>query len=216
MMELHDNRQQAVTSHGVRSSSQLAANDEYFRAAIGAASYRAMSVGRTANLSYAEREDLEQEILLDLIERRKGFDPARGKATTYTATLARHRAAEYLEKRNIDGAHLVLDAALGVSIDAANDSPFDAAAQIAEGQLNATMLVCGQTYEYADDAVVLHDLQVAMDYMNGDQLSLFRLLAKHHDVADAASASEVPTATFYRRFHDLKMHLRMFGLRAVA
>jgi len=52
--------------------------------------------------------------------------------------------------------------------------------------------------------------------MSDEQRSLFDLLAAHQDVPAAAKASGMSSATFYRRVDDLRMHLRMFGIRPAA
>jgi len=66
------------------------------------------------------------------------------------------------------------------------------------------------------DSDTLHDLSTALACMNGDQRALFDLLEQTQDLAEACEVSELSTATFYRRVNDLRMHLRMFGLKAAA
>ncbi len=48
-----------------------------------------------------------------------------------------------------------------------------------------------------------------------EQSVLLDLLFEHSDIAGACAASGLTNASFYRRVHDLRMHLRMFGLREV-
>jgi hypothetical protein len=64
--------------------------------------------------------------------------------------------------------------------------------------------------------MALHDLRAAINFMNSDQSELLDLICAHPDLVSACAASGISTASFYRRINDLRMHLRMFGLRDVA
>ena len=46
-----------------------------------------------------DREDLKQELFLKYLERRDGFDPARGSYKTFVSCLVRNRAASLVEQR---------------------------------------------------------------------------------------------------------------------
>lgn len=217
------------TNAGRRTSAIEAANDPFYRSAVNAASTRSYRGGMTAGLSTAEREDLFQEILLDIYERKGQFDPARGGPGTFTGMVSAHRTAEFLCARKTDrqrlvfapgedidtGAVLSVDRALrGIDLtqDAANDDDttsggpawlHDAASWSADDDLFS-------------DSACLRDLEAALAYMSNEQASLFHLLALHQDLPAAAKASGLPSATFYRRVADLQMHLRMFGIRPAA
>jgi hypothetical protein len=52
--------------------------------------------------------------------------------------------------------------------------------------------------------------------MNDEQAEFFDFLASHQDLPAASKASGMSTATFYRRVDELRMHLRMFGIRPAA
>jgi DNA-directed RNA polymerase specialized sigma24 family protein len=62
------------------------------RTMIGAAAYHARRVARTMGLSDADREDVEQDIMLALLERRRFFDPARGAWSSFADRVARQAA----------------------------------------------------------------------------------------------------------------------------
>ncbi|NDD13353.1 MAG: hypothetical protein EB072_12075 [Betaproteobacteria bacterium] len=74
----------------------------------------------------------------------------------------------------------------------------------------------GEDMDLLADAEARHALMAALAHMSGDQRYLMDLLANHRDLAAAAKACGVPSATFYRRVADLQMHLRMFGIRPAA
>jgi len=62
------------------------------RVMMASAAYHARRVARTMRLGDAEREDVEQEILLGLLERRRYFDPSRGAWSSFAERVARQVA----------------------------------------------------------------------------------------------------------------------------
>lgn len=68
----------------------------YLDAALSAAATRTYRLAARLGLPSADREDLQQELLLDLLERAPGFDPQRACANTFTGVVSQHRAVELL------------------------------------------------------------------------------------------------------------------------
>jgi len=62
------------------------------RVMMGTAAYHARKIARTMGLGEVEREDVEQDILVALLERRRFFDPARGAWTSFAERVARQAA----------------------------------------------------------------------------------------------------------------------------
>jgi len=207
-----------------------AANDAFCEAAVSAAKTRAYRAALTAGLAPAEREDLYQEILCDIYRRKKQFDPSRGAPGTFTGTVSAHCTTDFLNARKADRQRLVfsepeyVDTLEVVAIDRAiqDFAPTQNAANDETGGSSYSMLpdemtwFWGENMDLLSDAETRHDVMAALAYMSGDQRCLMDLLAKHRDLAEAAKASGVPSATFYRRIADLRMHLRMFGIRPAA
>ena len=207
-----------------------AANDAFYEAAVSAAKTRAYREALTAGLAPAEREDLYQEILCDIYRRKKQFDPSRGAPGTFTGTVSAHCTTDFLNARKADRQRLVfsepeyVDTLEVVAIDRAiqDFAPTQNAANDETGGSSYSMLpdemtwFWGENMDLLSDAETRHDVMAALAYMSGDQRCLMDLLAKHRDLAEAAKASGVPSATFYRRIADLRMHLRMFGIRPAA
>ncbi|QBG46037.1 sigma-70 family RNA polymerase sigma factor [Verrucomicrobia bacterium S94] len=52
-----------------------------------------------AGLTESDRPDLEQELMIDLLERMKRYNPAKAKKTTFMARIVERRIASLLEKR---------------------------------------------------------------------------------------------------------------------
>lgn len=185
-----------------------AANDPYFEAAINAAQTRAYRAAVSAGLTQADREDLYQEILLDLLERAAQYDPSKGSAGTFTGMVSEHRTADFLTALKKDRGRLSVFSDHG----AAND---DDATPTTDPFESAVPMWADDRDLFADTDT-LHDLETALAYMNDEQVDLFQLLTAHQDLPSAAKASGMSSATFYRRVVDLQMHLRMFGIKTAA
>lgn len=193
------------------------ANDPYFDAVKNAAATRTHQLAARHRLSPAEREDIQQELILDLLEHRNQFDPTKGSAGTFTGIVSKHRAVELLDiliKQRMR--YLDLDTAAKM-MSAANDPNMSSTeSQSTDDCVDAINFIRNPDHDLFTDGMALHDLQAAISFMNGEQSALLDLLREHADLASACAASGISTAAFYRRVHDLRMHLRMFGLREVA
>lgn len=185
-----------------------AANDPYFEAAINAAKTRAYRAAVSAGLTPADREDLYQEILLDLLERAAQYDPSRGSPGTFTGMVSEHRTADFLTALKKDRGRL------GVFSDhgAANDDDVTSTTDPFE----SAVPMWADDIDLFSDTAAMHDLATALDFMTDEQAGLLRLLEAHQDLPSAAKASGLSSATFYRRVADLQMHLRMFGIKTAA
>ena len=207
-----------------------AANDPFFQSAVSAAKTRTFRAAMSAGLSHSEREDLYQEILLDILERKQYYDPERGSPGTFTGLVSANRTAEYLKARKSDKQNLVFaDGAKVetfeiVSIDRVVHGTFQsrnaANDELSETQQLEEFEALASSADFDCDLFTnsntLHDVQAALAYMSDEQTSLFQLLAFHQDLPTAAKASGMSSATFYRRVADMQMHLRMFGIRSAA
>jgi len=210
-------------------SAPSVANDPFIAATVNAAAARSRRAAVSAGLTDEERDDLFQEIALDILERHAGFDPARGAAGTFTGVVSAHRTADFLSDRSRDKWRFIPTStddddslkvvslysggqAAHVSLDAANDDlienkvPGEAEQRPLWQEPEDHALVCGAA----------SDLEAAFRSMSDEQRSLYELLCHHQDVPAAAKVSGMSSATFYRRVADLEMHLRMFGFKTAA
>ena len=181
-------------------------NPQYLNAARNAAAARAFQFGFKYHLSAADREDIEQEILLALLERAAKFDPARGAVGTYTGVVSESCARDSLDRLMKDRGRLIFCDGLRV---AANDEE-------PAGFQDSVVPMWSEPRDEHAQSMALMDFETASAVMTKDQFALFEILGEHNDLPDACTASGISTATFYRRVRDLKMHLRMFGFRAAA
>ena len=192
-------------------------DDTYLNSALNAAATRTYRMAVRFGLSTADREDIQQELMLDMLERADQFDPAKGSAGTFTGMVSKHRAVELLDiliKQRMR--YLDFDTAAKM-MSAANDPNMSSTeSQSTDDCVDAINFIRNPDHDLFTDGMALHDLQAAISFMNGEQSALLGLLREHADLASACAASGISTASFYRRVHDLRMHLRMFGLREVA
>ena len=193
------------------------ANDPYFEAAVNAARVRTHQLAARHGLSPAEREDIQQELMLDLLEHRHKFDPAKGSPGTFTGMVSKHRAVELLDGLIKQRMRYTDFGTASKKISAANDPEMGSyKADSADDCIDAIQFKRDPDHDLFTDGMAMHDLNAAIAFMNGQQSALLNLLTEHSDIASACAASGLSTASFYRRVNELRMHLRMFGLREVA
>lgn len=185
--------------------------NNYLHAATQAAAANAWRVARKIGLSVEERQDVEQELLLDLLEHEPRYDASRGKPGTFTGRVSHHRAAELTTAIVRDRRHL----SFGVPGEAAaNEGDADYFDALADE--DSVVPLWGEVTNGYEEFHAARDLDHAVSLMDDEQRALWGLLTEHRDMPVACRASGLSTPTFYRRVADLQMHLRMFGIRAAA
>lgn len=185
------------------------ANDPFFDAVKNAAATRTYRLAARYGLQTAEREDMQQELILDMLERADQFDPAKGSAGTFTGMVSQHRAIELLDRLMKDRMRLQF----GSGATAANEAEFNEPGD----SLNDNVVpMWADDRDLFADSMALRDLETAVAFMSDDQIALFETLKATEDLPGACKSSGMSTATFYRRVQDLQMHLRMFGFRTAA
>jgi len=204
------------------------ASDSYLVATINAAEARSRRAAVTAGLTEAEREDLFQEIVLDILERRASFNPEKGAPGTFTGIISSHRTADFMSNRKQDRWRFVL--AADTEIEALVSLTASLIGQCTAADLDAAndwlindddgcferLPLWQEPEDHALECNAASDLQAALSAMSDEQRSLYELLVLHQDLPAAAKASGMSSATFYRRVADLEMHLRMFGFKTAA
>ena len=184
--------------------------NSYHAAAQSAARASAWQVARKIGLSQEDREDVEQDILLELLERQGRYDEARGQPGTYAGVVSHHRAAELTQAIVRDRKHMTY----GRRDEAADETDSDWLDALAGADDEVPLW--GEARNYYDDIHTARDLGYAMAMMDDEQRRMFALLAEHQDMPAACKSSGLSTATFYRRAEDLQLHLRMFGIKMAA
>ncbi len=189
-------------------------NNAYIKSALDAAATRTHRMAARIGFSTADREDLYQDLMVDLLEHQHKFDPSKGSAGTFTGMVSRHRAIELLDRMSKDRIRLSF---IGHhDVDGDDESLDDNIAELVEDDEQNVVPMWADDRDLFSDSDALHDLEAALAHMSDDQAGMFALLETHDDLPSACRASGVSTATFYRRVADLQMHLRMFGFRTAA
>lgn len=187
----------------------MSSNEHFLQAVFNAAAARTYRAAVSARLTKADREDLHQSIVLDLLERSGQYNSDKGSTNTFTGMVSEHRTADFLSALNRDRAKLTFFSAQ----EAANDDEFSPSVG---ADFDSAMPMWADDQDLFAESDTLRDIETALEHMNDEQARLFDLLATHQDVPAAAKASGMSSATFYRRVADLQMHLRMFGIRPAA
>jgi len=182
-------------------------NSGYVKVAIKAARYRAFVSAKSSGMAAADREDLQQDLLADMVAHAGQYDAGKASLGTFAALLAKNHAADYLRSYSKDRARLRFSSGLTApdEPEAANDVSY---------LFDTAETAWSNAPDYYAERDTFRDLQTALAYMSDDQKSLFSLLEETGDLPSACKAYGSSPATFYRRVNDLQMHLRMFGLKA--
>ena len=152
--------------------------------ALATAARYARFGARRLSLSRTDREDLQQDILVTLLERGGRFDPERGSWGTFVTLLAR-RAVIDRGRRPAQPELLSLD------------TP--------EGQRLAQVLPA------SDDQRHTVEFGIAFDALPDEPRALLSDIIRHTDLLAARNSGDVSPATFYRKLGELRCWLRMVG-----
>jgi DNA-directed RNA polymerase specialized sigma24 family protein len=189
-------------------------NDAYIKSALDAAATRTYRMAARFGLSPADREDLQQELILDLLEHQEKFDPAKGSAGTFTGMVSKHRSVECLDRLMRDRSRLAFIGHLDANDD--DDVDGDTFSGKPDPDGHNVVLMWADDADLFSDSDTVRDLETALSYLSEEQASMYALLETHQNLPAACKASGVSAATFYRRVSELQMHLRMFGFKSAA
>ncbi|MBW7925961.1 MAG: sigma-70 family RNA polymerase sigma factor [Burkholderiaceae bacterium] len=171
------------------------ADPRMLRVMMAAAAYHARKVARTMRLSDVDREDVEQDILLVLLERRRFFDPARGAWSSFADRVARQAAQGVADdigaERRVRGGSL--------DQPTANDG-------------SATLGELMEDHLQGPDSEQALQLSLALaGFVAGlpDELALVARLSllEDGDLAEAQRRSGLSTSEFYRRLREVRYRL---------
>jgi len=184
----------------VQTEESSIADPRILRVMMAAAAYHARKVARTMRLSDVDREDVEQDILLVLLERRRFFDPARGAWSSFADRVARQAAQgvadEIGAERRIRGGSL--DQAAG-----------------SDGSTTLGELI--EDHLQGPDAEQALQLSLALARFVGelpDELALVARLSllEDGDLAEAQRRSGLSTSEFYRRLREVRYRMVCLGI----
>lgn len=185
-------RTDPVMKIGEKCHPRLAAewDRETVAAAVMAARFAAIRGARRLGLSRADREDLQQDILVVLIQRGRHFDPQRSGWRTFAALIARHVVADRARTER------------------ESDQP-----TVELGDVDAFPSGSSITQQDQLDACLSLDLERVCAELPKAPQAILQLLGSTGDVAEAQRRSTQSCASFYRSLADLRFWLVASGLR---
>lgn len=192
-------RSEVITTRQVEQANAIDAR--MLRIMMASAAYHARKVARTMRLSKVDREDVEQEILLVLLERRRFFDAARGAWSSFADRVARQAAQGVADQigaeRRIHGNSL--------------DRPAGNEKTITLGEvMEARQRISPNVERELQLPLVLADFVAELP----DQLALVARLSllEDGDLAQAQRRSGLSTSEFYRRLREIRYRLICLGI----
>lgn len=181
-------------------------DDRELRVALATAAYYARRIARTMRLSDSDQEDLEQDIILTLLVRRRFFDSGRGAWSAFADRVAR-QAAQALADAIAADRRRRADLLPRHSADD-EDAPDDPVEQLVEDDPQALT---------AFDAVMLSiDLGDVLARLPAElRLVAWLALDEDGDLAAAQRRSELTTSEFYRRMREVRYRMAALELAPV-
>lgn len=173
----------------------ITADPRMLRIMMAAAAYHARKVARTMRLSDVDREDVEQDILLVLLERRRFFDPARGAWSSFADRVARQAAQGVADdigaERRVRGGSL--------------DQPAGNDGSATLGELMEDHLRDPDSEQALQLSLALAGFVAGLP----DELALVARLTllEDGDLAEAQRRSGLSTSEFYRRLREVRYRL---------
>jgi len=171
------------------------------RIMMASAAYHARKVARTMRLSKVDREDVEQEILLVLLERRRFFDAARGAWSSFADRVARQAAQGVADQ--IGAERRIHSNSL--------DRPAGNEKTITLGEvMEARQRISPDVERELQLPLILADFVGELP----DQLALVARLSllEDGDLAQAQRRSGLSTSEFYRRLREIRYRLICLGI----
>lgn len=163
---------------------------------------------RQFRLPPSDRDDFRQDLLVDLIARLKGFDPARGSLGAFAGTVVAHRAAHL-------ASGIVRDRAVFAPVSL--DDPLPDADGTTVGDTVAEdggyLAVMGQPTD--GFAAVEHrlDLDRALGGLRPSDLTLCTALT-HRTPTELSQDGRGARASLYRQVREIRLRLMTAGLAA--
>lgn len=175
-----------------------------------AADHHAGRIARKLHLSLDDREDVRQDILIEMIVRLGKFDVEKAALATFIDLLARHGASAVA--RRCRAQQRLLRAALSL------DDEADPMARRLARTLSAEQglgLAAGAPADAVVRVELSRDVRQIVAALAPELRSICAML-QAHPTEQACRASGLSRATFYRRFRDIRLRFLLAGRAAAA
>ena len=184
---------------GVRNSYQ--GIDEY---AVQCIQYKAKQLVGKAGFTEADRDDLEQEMIFDLLRRLPQFDPARAQRNTFIARVVEHCAATLVERvaapcRGGGMTFVSFEERMAMGQDGSDINP------------GPDLPLASSVPHPASSINLAIDLNAAVDQLP-EELRRFCEILGSDSPSDARRKAGMSRATFFRRLAEVRSRFQKAGL----
>ncbi len=160
--------------------------------------------------THEDREDLEQDLILAVIEKADEFDPSRGSIRTFVGTVIRGKALMELRRRK-------REANRGKTIPCLHDETIEDDTVVAYHETLDRTACMNRMGRSEDDQFLIsdlgHDVAVALTFLTPRQRRISRLLTKT-DKAATAHRLGISRQTLYREIEAIRQALVKRGVQA--
>ncbi|MDB5407742.1 MAG: hypothetical protein JWL84_2654 [Rhodospirillales bacterium] len=165
---------------------------------------------RRFRLPHHERDDLRQDLLLDLILRLKSFDPTRGSLGAFAGRIVAHRAARLAARIRRDRGMFA-----PVSLDDPTPDTEGTTVGDATAECSGYLAMMGQPTEGFASADRRLDLDRALGTLRRSDLALCGRLT-HRTPTELSEEGLGSRANLYRWVHEIRLRLMTAGLSTAA
>jgi DNA-directed RNA polymerase specialized sigma24 family protein len=164
----------------------------------------AVRMVRRFQLPTCDRDDLRQDILVDLLCRIRAFDPKRGTFGAFVGTIIAHRAARLTKRWRRQRATMI-----------SLDQPMASAGAMTLGDMIAEAdgisASLGQPFDRFAEIELRLDLIRALSALHSAELGLCVKLTEHTP-AELSRCGKFSRATLYRRLRNIRLRLLAEGI----
>jgi hypothetical protein len=180
---------------------ETALDAQALRAMQAAAAFHARRAARMLKLAAPDHADLEQEILVVLMERRRSYEPTKGAWATFAGVIAGHAAHDLVQQRIAARRHRL------VSIDDLVDaSDTDTSSRVGD-------VLCDGRLPSESDMLDAMSIEAFVRRLPADlRLVAQAALEADGDLGEAHRASGLSNSEFYRRLREVRYRMFTVGL----
>lgn len=167
-------------------------DEDALRTLLAQAAYQARRVARTMRLSASEYQDVEQNIRLALLERRRYFEPCRGPWIAFAHRVARQAAQSAADE-------------IGAERRRQAEPLDDDIADLGQSETVVSPM--------SDEINLALSLERVLACLSEEERAVCLLaLSEDGDLAEAQRRSHLSTSTFYRILREIRLRLRTFDV----
>ena len=154
----------------------------------------------------ADRDDLEQDLSIDLIQRMQHYDTSKSKTTTFAARVVKHRIATLVESRKAQCRDWRLKTSLNSPIELDGD----------ECEVLDLVSSEGTVKRHSQEPLEFQNTDLRLDLTDAIQklspeLQDLCLLLKTHTISEIVKQTGIPRSTIYCRLRDIREVFEKIG-----